>query len=78
MQGRAQLPYAAPYIPGPSLPTPEYPHLSAASRRGWQPARRAAVLVGVNYTHALNQHARLRGSVNDIHCLKHLLTTRFG
>lgn len=77
MQGHPHLPYAAPYIPGPSLPTPEYPHLSAAPHN-WQPARKAAVLVGINYTHARDQHSRLKGSVNDIQCLKHLLMSKFG
>lgn len=77
LHGRGQLPYAAPYIPEPSLPPPEHPHVSAASP-DWQPARRSAVLVGVNYARALDKNARLKGSVNDIQCLKHLLTSRFG
>ncbi|CAL5219515.1 g1360 [Coccomyxa viridis] len=77
LHGRAQLPYAAPYIPGPGLPPPDYKHLAGVAQR-WQPARRAAVLVGVNYLYARDQNSRLRGSVNDIHCLKHLLMRRFG
>ena len=73
----AQLPYAAPYIPEPSLPPPEYPHI-LSSPRHWQPGRKAALLIGVNYTQALDQNARLKGSVNDIQCLQHLLIKRFG
>ncbi len=73
----AQLPYAAPYIPEPSLPPPEYPHI-LSSPRHWQPSRKAALLIGVNYTQALDQNARLKGSVNDIQCLQHLLIMRFG
>ena len=75
--GRAQLPYAAPYIPGPGLPPPDYKHLCGVPHH-WQPARKAAVLVAVNYLHARDRNSRLRGSVNDIHCLKHLLLSRFG
>ena len=73
---RPELPYAAPYIPPPSLPPPEYPDLPAEP--GWQPVRKRALLVGVSYARCGDARWGLRGCVNDVHCLKHLLMTRYG
>jgi hypothetical protein len=74
--GRLELPYAAPYIPPPSLPPPEYAHLQKPMP--WQPGRKRAVLVAVNYSSCPHPHVHLRGCVNDIHCLRHLLMMKFG
>jgi hypothetical protein len=76
LSGRLQLPYAAPYVPPPSLPPPEYAHLPASG--AWVPGRRRALLVAANYSRGADGGARLRGCVNDVHCLKHLLTSKFG
>lgn len=76
LNGRLQLPYAAPYVPPPSLPPPEYAHLPASG--AWVPGRRRALLVAANYSRGADGGARLRGCVNDVHCLKHLLTSKFG
>ncbi|KAK9826757.1 hypothetical protein WJX81_006172 [Elliptochloris bilobata] len=76
-----ELPYAAPFVPPPSLPPPEHAR-SWGEREGgrgfWRPARRRAVLVGVNYAGAGEGGAALRGCVRDAHCLHALLTARFG
>lgn len=74
--GRLELPYAAPYIPPPSLPPPEYAHLPASDT--WLPGRKRALLVAANYSRVDDEGAHLRGCVNDVHCLKHLLTSKFG
>ena len=73
---RPELPYAAPYIPPPSLPPPEYPDLPAEP--GWQPGRKRALLIGVSYARCGDARWGLRGCVNDAHCLKHLLVTKYG
>lgn len=70
------LPYAAPYIPPPSLPPPEYPHLAASST--WLPGRKRALLVAANYSHVPDPQAHLRGCATDVHCLRHLLVSKFG
>ena len=80
-----ELPYAAPFVPPPSLPPPE--HVGAwgdgeggGSHRGnpWRPARRRALLVGANYARSGERGAALRGCVRDAHCLHALLSARFG
>ena len=73
-----ELPYAAPFVPRPSLPPPEHLLGDPAQAPAWRPTRRRAVLVGINYTRAGEGGARLRGCVRDAHCLHGLLAARFG
>lgn len=73
-QSPAELPYAAPFIPAPSLPPPEYNHQDAATP--FQPLRKKAVLVGCNYTSI--PEAALKGCVRDANCLCQLLTAHYG
>ncbi|KAL3152234.1 hypothetical protein ABBQ32_001316 [Trebouxia sp. C0010 RCD-2024] len=70
----ADLPYAAPFIPPPSLPPPEYSHQDAAMP--FQPLRKKAVLIGCNYTSI--PEAALKGCVKDANCLCQLLTAHYG
>ncbi|CAL8467614.1 g7152 [Coccomyxa elongata] len=76
LSSQLALPYAAPYIPPPSLPPPEYAHLATSST--WLPGRKRALLVAANYSHVPDPQAHLRGCANDVHCLKHLLISKFG
>ena len=76
LNSQLALPYAAPYIPPPSLPPPEYTHLAASSM--WLPGRKRALLVAANYSCVTDPSAHLCGCANDMHCLKHLLISKFG
>lgn len=73
-QAPAEVPYAAPFIPPPSLPPPESadPELLEA----WHPGRRKAVLIGCNYTSI--PQAALKGCVNDANLLRQLLMDHYG
>ena len=73
-QTGADLPYAAPFIPPPSLPPPESINQEPASPR--QTRRRKAVLIGCNYVNV--PPAALKGCVQDAVCLYQLLTRHFG
>ena len=73
-QSPAELPYAAPFIPAPSFPPPEYSHQDAATP--FQPLRKKAVLIGCNYTSI--PEAALKGCVRDANCLCQLLTAHYG
>jgi hypothetical protein len=39
-------------------------------------SKKRAVLIGIKYTS--RRAGELRGPINDVKCMKHLLTTRFG
>ena len=80
-----ELPYAAPFVPPPSLPPPEHAAGWGDGEGGgthaggpWRPARRRALLVGANYARSGERGAALRGCVRDAHCLHGLLSARFG
>eukprot|EP00884_Botryococcus_braunii_P014683 jgi/Botrbrau1/23215/Bobra.0041s0059.1 len=69
-----ELHYAPPYIPPPNIPPPEDP--DHAMPPPWRPVHSRALLVGCNYMK--HPDIMLRGCVNDINCIKHMLITRFG
>ena len=73
-QKPSEMPYAAPFIPPPSLPPPEYPDQDSVA--SWQPLRRKAVLVGCNYCNI--PLAALKGCVRDASCLVQLLRVHYG
>lgn len=72
-QAPSEMPYAAPFIPPPSLPPPESSQQNAAM--SWQPRRRKAVLIGCNYLSI--PPATLKGSVQDASCLYQLLKVHY-
>ncbi|KAA6417467.1 MAG: hypothetical protein FRX49_12546 [Trebouxia sp. A1-2] len=70
----SEMPYAAPFIPPPSLPPPEASHQDTAP--AWQARRKKAVLIGCNYLSI--PQAALKGCVRDARCLYQLLTVHYG
>ena len=73
LQSPVELLYAAPFIPPPSLPPPEYTHQDAAMP--FQPIRKKAIVVGCNYTSI--PQAALKGCVRDALCLSQLLIAHY-
>ncbi|KAA8494504.1 Metacaspase-1 [Porphyridium purpureum] len=56
-------------------PPVQHPGYGPAAPKAPATGRRKAVLIGINYTGTRNQ---LKGCVNDVRFIKHLLQTRFG
>mmetsp|Transcript_12799 Transcript_12799/g.33967 ORF Transcript_12799/g.33967 Transcript_12799/m.33967 type:complete len:229 (+) Transcript_12799:1529-2215(+) len=75
--GPGAPPYMPPPMPPPTSVPPYAPPPSSAPPYGPPPTapHKKALLVGCSYR---GTSAELRGCINDVKCLKHLLLTKFG